>query len=52
MVVRDHEGNFIAGLSKKIHALLGAVEVEAKAFEAGIFFAKALENLYWKRILS
>ena len=34
VVVRDHEGNFIVGLSK------GAVEVEAKAFEANIFFAK------------
>ena len=40
VVVKDHEGNFIAGLSKKIHTPLGAIEVEAKAFEAGIFFAK------------
>ena len=39
MVVRDHEGNFIVGLSK-IHAPLGSVEVEAKAFEADTFFAK------------
>ena len=40
VVIRDHGGNFIASLSKKIHAPLGAVEVETKAFEAGIFFAK------------
>ena len=31
---------FIAGLSKKIHAPLGIIEAEAKAFETGINFAK------------
>ena len=40
VIVRDYEGNFIARLSKKIHAPLGAIEVEAKALEAGIFFEK------------
>ena len=40
MIVRDHEGNFTVGLSKKIHASLGAIEVKAKAFKAGILFAK------------
>ena len=47
VIVRDYEGNFIAGLSKKIHAPLGAIEVEAEALEIGM----ALENLYWKGIL-
>ena len=40
VIVRDHEGNFTVGLSKKIHASLGAIEVKAKAFKAGILFAK------------
>ena len=40
VIIRDHEGKFIAGLSKKFHAPLGIVEAEAKAFEAGIIFAK------------
>ncbi|KAL0017569.1 hypothetical protein SO802_004638 [Lithocarpus litseifolius] len=40
VVIRDHEGNFIAGLSKKFKAPSGATEVEAKAFETGITFAK------------
>ena len=40
VVIRDHEGNFIAGLSKKFKAPLGAIAVEAKAFETGITFAK------------
>lgn len=40
VIVRDHEGNFIVGLGKKILASLGAIEVEAKAFEVGIFFPK------------
>ena len=42
VVVRDHEGNFISGLSKKIHAPFSAIEVEAKAFKASIFFAKEM----------
>ena len=40
VVIRDHEGNFIAGLSKKFKAPLGDIAVEAKAFETGITFAK------------
>ncbi|XP_075645379.1 uncharacterized protein LOC142616404 [Castanea sativa] len=40
VIVRDHEGKFVAGLSKKIHAPLGTVEAKAKANEAGIIFAK------------
>ena len=40
VIIRDHEGKFIAGLSKKVHAPLGIVEAKAKAFEAGIIFAK------------
>ena len=33
-------GNFIAGLSKKFQCPLGAIEVEAKAFESSLEFAK------------
>ena len=40
VIVRDHEGRFIAVLSKKIHGPFGAIEAEAKAFEVGIIFAK------------
>ena len=40
VIIRDHEGKFIACLSKKFHAPLGIVEAEAKAFEACIIFAK------------
>lgn len=40
VIVRDHVGNFIPGLSKKIHASLGTIEAKAKAFEAGVIFAK------------
>ena len=40
MALNNHEGNFIASLSKKIHALLGIIEAEAKAFETSIIFAK------------
>ena len=40
VIVRDHERKFAAGLSKKIHALLGTVEAKAKSFEAGIIFSK------------
>ena len=40
VLIRDHEGNFIAGLSKKTHAPLGIIDSEAKAFETGIIFAK------------
>ena len=40
VIIRDHQGKFIAGLSKKFHAPLGIIEAEVKAFEAGIVFAK------------
>lgn len=39
VIIRDSQGNFIAGLSKKLNAPLGAIEAEAKAFEEGIVFA-------------
>ncbi|XP_075651545.1 uncharacterized protein LOC142622019 [Castanea sativa] len=42
VIIRDHEGNFIAELSQKFHAPLGTVEAEGKAFEAGILFAKQM----------
>ena len=40
VVIRDHVGNFIASLSKKFWCPLGAIEVEAMAFESGLEFAK------------
>ncbi|KAL0005544.1 hypothetical protein SO802_013105 [Lithocarpus litseifolius] len=40
VLIRDEEGRVEAALSKKIMAPVGAVEAEAKAFEAGILFAK------------
>ena len=40
VVIWDHVGNFIVGLSKKFRCPLGAIEVEAKAFESGLEFAK------------
>nr|POE45922.1 hypothetical protein CFP56_44180 [Quercus suber] len=39
-VIQDHVGNFIVGLSKKFWCPLVAIEVEAKAFEFGLEFAK------------
>ncbi|XP_075654531.1 uncharacterized protein LOC142624702 [Castanea sativa] len=39
VVIRDNEGHFIAGLSKKLNLPLGAIETKAKAFEIGIAFA-------------
>lgn len=39
MLIRDSYGQVIAALSKKINALLGAMEVEAKAFEASLELA-------------
>ena len=39
MIIRDSQGNFIASLSKKLYAPLGAIEAKAKAFEEGIVFA-------------
>ena len=40
VVIRGHVGNFIASLSKKFWCPLGAIEVEAKAFESGLEFVK------------
>ena len=40
VVVRDPHGQVVAALSKKINSPLGALEVEAKAFEARLQFAK------------
>lgn len=40
MVIRDDGGRVEAALSKRIEAPLKALEAEAKAFEAGILFAK------------
>ena len=41
-IVRDANGMVVAALSKKIHAPLGLLEVEAKAFELGLEFAKGV----------
>ena len=38
VVIKDNEGHFIVGLSKKLHVPMGAIEIGAKAFEAGIAF--------------
>ena len=35
-IIRDEKGRVVAALSKKIHAPLGAVEAETKAFEMGL----------------
>ena len=40
VVVRDSNGLVVAALSRKINSPLGALEVEAKAVEAGISFAR------------
>ena len=40
IIIRDDEGRMEEALSKKIYALLGAMEAEAKAFEVGLLFAK------------
>ena len=39
VVVRDHLGLVCVALSMKIHALLGPLEIEAKAMEEGMMFA-------------
>ena len=43
VMVRDEEGNVIAALSRKLDLPLGALEIEAKALEAGIQFAEEVE---------
>ena len=50
VVIRDNEGNFIAGHSKKLHVPLGAIEIEAKAFEARIVFVGEIGILYERLI--
>ena len=40
VLIRDEQGRVEAALSKKVDAPLGAVEVEAKALEAGCLFAR------------
>lgn len=44
VVIRDHVGNFITGLSKKFWYYLEAIEVEEKAFEFGLMFARDMEG--------
>ena len=39
MVARDHEGQVIAAMSKKIWVPLSPLEAEVKAMEEGILFA-------------
>ena len=36
VMIRDSDGKVIAALSRKFNAPLGALEVEAKAFEVGL----------------
>ena len=40
IIIRDDAGQLIGAYSKKIEAPLGAIEVEAKAVEMGLQFAK------------
>ena len=40
VLIKDSEGSVVGACSKKIQALLGAMEVEAKAVEFGLKFAK------------
>ena len=40
VIIRDDKGRIEAAMSKKINAPLGAVEVEAMAYEIGLVFAK------------
>ncbi|XP_050241112.1 uncharacterized protein LOC126690008 [Quercus robur] len=40
VLILDDQGRVIAALSKKIQAPLGAVKIEAKAFEVGLQFGK------------
>ena len=40
VLIRDCNGQVIAALSKRINAPLGPLETEAKAFEAGVQFAR------------
>ena len=40
VVVRDDQGHVAAAISKRINEPFGVMEVEAKAFEEGLLFAK------------
>ena len=40
VIIRDANGLVMAALSKKFYATFGPLEVEAKAFESGLQFAK------------
>lgn len=40
VLICDYEGNFMAVLSRKIHAPSGTIKAEAKAFEVEIIFAE------------
>uniref|UniRef100_A0A7N2M8M5 RNase H type-1 domain-containing protein n=1 Tax=Quercus lobata TaxID=97700 RepID=A0A7N2M8M5_QUELO len=42
MEARDWNGKFVAVVCKQIHAPLGPLEVESKAVEVGLLFAKQL----------
>ena len=42
VVIRDHEENFIAGLSKKFQFPFDVVEIEAKALVIGLVFAREI----------
>ena len=42
IIARDWNGKFVAVVSKQIHAPLGPLEVESKAVEVGLLFAKQL----------
>ena len=43
VVIRDDKGRVEAALSRRIEVPLGAVEAEAKAWEAGLLFAKDVD---------
>ena len=40
ILIRDAEGHLIGACSRKLKAPLGAIEVEAKAVELGLLFAR------------
>ena len=42
VVIRDQQGKLLAALCRKIRAQMGALEVEAKAYKAGVLLARHL----------
>ena len=42
VVIRDQQGRLLVALCKKIRAQMGALEVEAKAYEVGVLLARHL----------